>query len=94
MKEKKQSNTYPIYFRQHIGAYFCILNEKEAIYIALYDNTTHIQYENVSGNHGGTWVHNIYRDDSIQAKYTQITKVEFNKSYKKARKILQEKLIT
>ncbi len=93
MKEKKQSNTYPIYFGNNIGASCCIINEKEAIYITTYGHVTQIQYE---VNLGGTWIHNSWEEDcmQIESKYTQITKVEFNKSYKKARKILQEKLIT
>ena len=87
MKKKTQ---YPIYFTQSIYFYFCILNEKEAMSIMLYDHTTLIQHEG-GLNYYSTWIHTIWKD-KLGSKL--ITKSTFNAAYKKARKILQEKLKT
>lgn len=83
---KKKPNPYPIYFISSVNACFCLLNQKEAMYIALYIHTAQIQYE--VGNNG-TWIHYNWRE---QNDLKQITKATFNKTYKKAMKILQKKL--
>ncbi|KKN59964.1 hypothetical protein LCGC14_0537140 [marine sediment metagenome] len=78
MSKKTQ---YPIYFKRDASAYFYILNEKEAIYVSLYGCTAQIAYY-------------ILNKDVSQSRYDRITKSEFNKAYKKAEKILQQKFKT
>ena len=91
MKKKTQ---YPVYFRRNVCAYFCLLNEKEAIHVGLYGDSTSIEYE-VKGNGNGTWIHNTWTSKlGIRNKYVKTTKSDYEKALNSAMKILREKLKT
>ncbi len=84
MSKKTQ---YPIYLKHSKWGYYCLLNKKESLQIGLYGYSTSIQYDS---DNKGTWVHR----DNWRAKCTEITKTEFKKAARTAKKILQEKLKT
>ncbi len=84
MSNKKQSNQYPIYFKDSKYSYYCLINEKESIQIGLYGHSNSIQHNN---DINGTWVHKLWKEELHKG-----SKAAFLKTLKEARKILKEKL--